>query len=210
MGGVPVGVNIVLSRVGMGNGKDLRSGLQPEEEHIARIYILGCHHALQSVEICWRWTWARELSEAIGKNVDELARQQKGHFAARVCEIAQGHAIDFIGEEFDEGVPTTASLAIPNWHMIDMPRAERHRRQIPDDYTDCERYTDEQRTGWNCERERYMFEDVGRHLGRAESVLVICGSEHINGLTNLFVEAGHELSGSENVTTAAWFERPAL
>ena len=47
----------------------------------------------------------------------------------------------FIGEEFDKGVPTSASLILPkNWNIIDMPAEERHRRQIPDDYT-CDRYT---------------------------------------------------------------------
>ena len=70
----------------------------------------------------------------------------------------ESHAVDSIGEEFDEGVHTSASLILPNnWHPIDMPAEERHRRQIPDDYT-CDGYTPEQRTGWSRERERYMFE----------------------------------------------------
>lgn len=156
-----------------------------------------------------RWTWAREVYEAIGKNVDELAKQQKEHFAACVRKLVQSCAVDFIGEEFDEGVPTSASLILPkNWHMIDMPCAERHRRKIPDDYAGSDKYTEEQRTGWSSERERYMFEEFGRHVGGAASALVICGSEHIAGLTKLFVEGSHEITGSDDVTKAAWFDRP--
>ena len=87
----------------------------------------------------------------------------------------QNRAVEVVGEEFDEGVPISASLACPNWHMIDMPREERHRRQIPDDYAECADYTKEQKTGWNVERERYMIEEFGRHIGVVESALIIAG-----------------------------------
>ncbi len=92
--------------------------------------------------------------------------------------------------------------------MIDMPSAERRERQIPLDYTDpTEDYTEEQRTGWNREREQYMFDEFTGHIDPEDSGLIICGSEHIAGLTNLFGDAGHEVT-TEDVTNADWFDPP--
>lgn len=191
----------------MADGKEVRPGSEREEKPIARIHILGCHHALQSVEICLRWTWAREAYERIGKNVDELARQQKDRFAARVHEIVEGRAVTIIGEEFDEGIVTSASLAVPNWHMIDMPRAVRYQQEIPFEYTDRDCYSQEQIARWNRERERYMFDEFVRCLGHENNGLLICGTEHRQALAGLFGKAGHEVT-SEDITTADWFDPP--
>jgi hypothetical protein len=116
--------------------------------------------------------------------------------------------VEVVGEEFDQGVPTRASLECPNWHPIDMPPEERQHRNIPSDYTDCANYTEQQKTGWNLERERYMAEEFRRHIGAATSALIICGAEHIQGLENLLVGAGHEVTGRDDVTKAVWFEPP--
>jgi hypothetical protein len=175
---------------------------------MATIHILGCHHALQSAELCRRWTDWRELYETIGKDVDTIARQQKSNFAARVREIVRDRAVTLIGEEFDEGVATSASLVVRNWHMIDMPLAVREERQIPVDYSDpLAGYTEEQRSGWNLERERFMVDQLVRNIGDAKSVLIICGAEHVEGLTRLFENIGHDVT-SEDVTTAEWFDPP--
>jgi hypothetical protein len=92
--------------------------------------------------------------------------------------------------------------------MIDMLSAERRERQMPLDYTDpTEGYTEEQRTGWNREREQYMFCEFNRHIGPEESALIICGSEHIEELTKLFGNAGHDVT-NEDVTEADWFDPP--
>ena len=139
-----------------------------------------------------------------------MARQQKDRFATRVREIVQSRAGSVIGEEFEEGVVTSASLAVPNnWHNIDMPSAERGKRGIPLDYTDpTGGYTDEQKTDWNRQREQYMFGEFNRQLGPDDSALIICGSEHIEGLTRLLAGAGHDLAPPEDVTKADWFDPP--
>ena len=41
--------------------------------------------------------------------------------------------------------------------------------------------------------------------GNANSALIICGSEHIDGLTRKFVDAGYTVT-SEDVTSAGWFD----
>jgi hypothetical protein len=172
------------------------------------IHILGCHHALQSVEICKRWTDWRELYEMVGKDVDKLAREQKDHFVARIRQIVHDRVVTVIGEESDEGVATSASLVVQNWHMIDMPSAVRVDRGIPDDYADPDAgYTQKERADWNLQREHYMFDEFLQHGGNANSALIICGSEHINGLTRKFADAGHTVT-SEDVTAAGWFDPP--
>lgn len=175
---------------------------------MANIHILGCHHSLQSVAICKRWVNWREWYELIGKDVHELARQQKDHFAARVQEIVRDKNISVIGEECDEEVVTAASLVVRNWHPIDMPSVLRREKQIPLDYADSDAdYTGEQRNNWNREREQHMFETFLARIGDASSGLVICGSEHLGGLTGLFSNAGHVVT-SEDVTKADWFDPP--
>jgi hypothetical protein len=176
---------------------------------------LGCHHALQSVEIWDHW-WggAKVFYEFAGRNVDELeamARQQKCQFSAYVSEVVRGQLVDFIGEEFRHGVPTSASRVLPNnWHLIEMTEAERARREIPLDYADNEGYTPERRTQWNAERERYMTEEFARKIGTAKSALIICGSEHVRGIADLVTTAGHVVTGRDDVTTKPWFQPPPL
>ena len=137
----------------------------------------------------------------------ESARQQKNLFAIRVRSIVGERAITMIGEEFDEGIVTIASLTVPNWKMIDMPRAVRQQRNIPAEYTDPDRFAEEQRISWNHEREQYMFDYLSHHTDPEDSVLIICGSDHIAGLMRLFGQAGLDPT-SEDVTESEWFDPP--
>jgi len=46
-----------------------------------------------------------------------------------------------------------------------------------------------------------MFDEFNRHIGTENSTLIVCGSEHIEGLTNLFGAAGPDVT-NEDVTKA--------
>jgi len=88
-----------------------------------------------------------------------------------------------------------------------MPKAEREHREIPDDYTDSDKYKKEKRDGWNRQREQFMFDEFVGHIDGAMSSLLVCGAEHIEGLQQLLITAGHEVT-FEDVTKADWFESP--
>jgi hypothetical protein len=46
-----------------------------------------------------------------------------------------------------------------------------------------------------------MFDEFNRHIGTENSALIVCGSEHIEGLTKLFGAAGPDVT-NEDVTKA--------
>jgi hypothetical protein len=172
-----------------------------------RVFILGCHHALQSVEICWRWLELKEFLAAIEKDVEVTAREQKEHFARRVRELIATEHVTFIGEEADRDLTMQASLLCERWHPIDMSKEERERREIPFDYIDkAEKYTAENRARWDAEREQYMFQQVQENRGNAPTILVICGSNHMNALVSLFRQVGDDVMPPEDITKAPWFD----
>ena len=86
---------------------------------------------------------------------------------------------------------------------IDMPLAERERREIPRNYT-CEKspYSEEQKWKWSDEREQYMVEQAFKNVEDAQNVLILCGFNHADHLSELFRQAGHEVE-----TRYLWNER---
>jgi hypothetical protein len=171
------------------------------------VYIVGCHHALQSVEVCWRWLLWEDQLKGIGRDVREMAREQKRKFDERLRELKESYAITFIGEEAESNAITWASRLGVRWENIDMPSAERDARGIVQDYAGNPDYSACQRARWNAQREEYMFHQVERLRGTAQSLMVVCGSEHLTPLAELLSGAGYSVS-TEDVTKSNWFEVP--
>ena len=69
---------------------------------------------------------------------------------------------------------------------VDIPVAERAQRGIPEDYEDDQKHSPEEIAGWYRVREESMFQQTMANAGEAQSVLVICGRQHLEGLAKLF------------------------
>lgn len=135
----------------------------------------------------------------------ELAREHKRKFAERLNELAGSRQVRFITEEAEPGIITWASRLGAKWENIDRQPAEREGREIPQNYAGNTNCSPEQRARWNAERERYMFGQIQRLVGDAQSLVVICGSEHRSPLADLLSRTGHSVS-CEDVTQSDWFD----
>jgi hypothetical protein len=172
------------------------------------VYIVGCHHALQSVEVCWRWLIWEEHLKGIGRDVREMAMEQKRKFNERLWELKEGYGVTFIGEEAEPNAITWASRLGVRWENIDMPPAERDARGIPRNYAGNPDYPACQRAGWDAQREEYMLDQIERLRGTAQSIMVVSGSEHLTPLEGLLSAAGYSVWPPEDVTKSKWFDVP--
>ena len=92
-----------------------------------------------------------------------------------------------------------------NYAEIDIQLAQRELRGIPRNYTDEESpYSEEQKRKWNEEREQYMVEHSFKNVGDAQNVLILCGSNHAENLSELFRQAGHEVE-TRYVRNESWY-----
>jgi hypothetical protein len=113
----------------------------------------------------------------------------------RHTEILKGYVSHggswFIGEEIEHGALTFAMdfAGPPNTYWnIDMSREQRQELGIPLDYANeagNARYSAEQVTRWNQQREAFMFEQIRLHRGNADHMLVVCGAMHAEPLAML-------------------------
>ena len=86
-----------------------------------------------------------------------------------------------------------------------MTLAERELNGVPRDYTDPRRYETEQVQAWHRQRERFMCEKTMATCSEEdESILVICGWEHCEGLRTSFQEQGCEVD-SIDLTREPWY-----
>jgi hypothetical protein len=145
------------------------------------------------------------MLQAIGKDAEKMAAEHKKHFKERLGELAATRKVTFIGEEAEQNVPTIASTLSIEWKNIDMPPSERQARGIPDDYAGNLDYPADKRVGWQTEREQFMFEDVQGHRGTATSIMLVCGSEHVDNLEKKFT-AADDIVTKEDVTQQVWFD----
>ena len=151
-----------------------------------KVLMVGLNHQIQRSEI---------LSG--GDEIVRLERAQKEHFGKSLARFIQNGNVKFVGEEGQHGVELIAEKVarqLECGHVnIEMPPDERKTRGIPTDYIREDRdYSREQRAAWHKERERYMFDQVIKRAA-CDSVVVLCGREHLEGLSILFKEAGHEV-----------------
>lgn len=149
------------------------------------ILIVGVDHELQAPGVR-------------GMSSDEMPRieeQDKTRFRQLLTELIRDRGITFIGEEEHPTRRTiaqevTQQLGVRH-EFIDMPVEERNRRGIPPGYSRNLALSNQQRESYHSQREHYMAcrtEELG---ARSEHCMVICGLDHMQGLSELFESCGH-------------------
>jgi phosphoribosylformylglycinamidine (FGAM) synthase-like amidotransferase family enzyme len=153
-----------------------------------KVLIVGVNHQIQPTRI---------LGMSPDGSVEAFERAQKEAFGAWVRKTIQDRGVTFIGEEAEHGAESIAGRVANQegrqWANIEMSPQMRQERQIPPDYKDNPKYSDEQRAAWNSERERYMVEQAMAHSPRAQSALILCGGAHTGALAKLFRDNGHDV-----------------
>ena len=182
--------------------------------------IVGLNHNIQLAAI---WD--------LGIDQGQLEEDQKKQFRQMLGTIVKEREIQFIGEEMDVatfrerhklGMRSADGHPLPDqaqtiacqeanglgcrYAEIDMPLAVRNARDIPCDYTnDNSPYPAEQKRKWSEEREQYMVEQAFKNAGDAQNVLIICGFNHAENLSELFRQAGHEVE-TRYVRDESWYK----
>jgi len=151
-----------------------------------KILVVGLNHQIQRADI---------LSG--GDDIEKLEHEQKVHFAEYLARVIEERGVGFIGEEAQHGVALIGQRLAADLNCrhgnVEMPTDVRETRRIPADYTRQDRpYTSEQRATWHAEREAYMVEQVLGN-GSCESVVVLCGREHVEPLAGRFRDAAHSV-----------------
>jgi hypothetical protein len=151
-----------------------------------KVLVVGLNHQIQRLEV---------LSG--GADIETLERQQKEDFATYLARVIEERNVGFVGEEAQHGVPLIAervATRLNRRHVnVEIPPDVRNERGIPNDYTRENRpYTAYERANWHREREKYMF-DEAVHTAASDSIIVLCGREHVEPLGVRFREAGHEV-----------------
>jgi len=151
-----------------------------------KVLVVGLNHQIQRAEV---------LSG--GDEIERLERQQKEHFATYIAGVIEERKIGFVGEEAQHGVALIAERIATRLNRrhanVEMPPDVRNERGIPNDYTrENMPYTSAQRANWHRKRENYMFDEAVCNAA-CDSIVVLCGREHVEALGIRFRQAGHEV-----------------
>lgn len=161
---------------------------------MSRIVVVGVHHRLQNHEVICKTPDGKE-SEA----------QQKAALKARLEELISFHQPQLIGEEEKPGVGSVGKeLADAHglkYCPLSMSWEEREKAGIARNYH-TRRET--RRAGYEI-REGFMFEQIQKNRGDATSVLVICGSDHMERLGKRFHMVRDQV-WTEDTYYAPWFK----
>jgi hypothetical protein len=145
------------------------------------IHIVGCNHGIQ--------VGRSGLAALDPANQNE----QRERFTAMLEDICSDQAIEIILEE--NGAPEeTAGEQIARqrnipWVDINTSTADKERLGIPAEYLTGP-YTADQRSDWNRQRELFMLGKIAEHRRRRGMLLIICGFEHLQTLTELLNQDG--------------------
>lgn len=108
-------------------------------------------------------------------------------------DICLGQAIQIMLEE--NGAPEEMAgeqiadqRNIP-WIDINTSNEDKDRLGIPREYVTGP-YTAEQKSNWNHQRELFMLEKINKHRGEGETLLIVCGFDHFQPLTELLEQDG--------------------
>jgi hypothetical protein len=161
--------------------------------HLGAIFILGVDHFLQNLESNCMTVAGRE-SETTQKNslrarLEELVSQRQPELIGEEAKLDR----DCIGKEF-------AAAHRGRYCNLTMPWEERSKAGVNKDYD----RTDATRKAAYQVFEAFMFHQIQKNRGTAKSVIVICGSYHVEGLGHLFRAAGDDVL-TEDTYDAAWY-----
>jgi hypothetical protein len=140
------------------------------------IYCVGCNHRIQQTD-------ADPLFDT------PEVPNQKASFTQLLEDVIRQGGIEFVGEEWGLSKKTIAhALAddhrIP-WCDINTCFHDLDGLEIPRDYVLGE-FSEAQKNQWHRQRELIMLRRLREGAGNAENILVVCGLDHMDPLTDLF------------------------
>lgn len=165
-----------------------------EMARMSRVVIVGVDHFLQNLEpLCV--TPEGKQSEV----------RQKAALKARLGELISYHRPQLIGEEEKPGVGSVGKeLADAHglkYCTLTMPWEAREKSGIAKDY----RTTRQTKRAAYEIFESFMFDRIHQNRGDSTSILVICGSDHMERLAKRVYMAGDK-TWAEDTYYASWYE----
>jgi hypothetical protein len=153
---------------------------------LGRILIVGVNHQIQPAEI---------LSWGSNGKPQKFEKEQKEQFASLLEGKIIENDVQVVFEEAMHGQETVTQRVCESANCrrvnIEMTPEERSARAIPAGYNENPEFPATDRERSNREREDYMAAKTITEPGEAESVIVICGSRHVQPLAERFRDAGH-------------------
>jgi hypothetical protein len=139
-------------------------------------HIVGCNHGIQI------GTGGFTGLDTVEQN------EQRAHFREFLEQICGGNGIREVFEE-NGSLEKTAGAQLADgrgitWTDMNTTNEDKDRMGIPRDYI-LEDHTEEQKAIWNYQREQFMVAKIHNHLGDSDSVLIICGFEHMQPIAAL-------------------------
>jgi hypothetical protein len=145
------------------------------------IYVVGCNHGIQPRDEDWL------------RGDTPEARDQKSRFTKVIAETIKEGEIQFVGEEWGRVETTIAHELAENcgipWANINTSTADLKRMGIPCDYVKGP-FTPEQKERWHRQREQFMLRRIQENRGAAQNLLIVCGFEHLQPLSDLLRRGG--------------------
>lgn len=161
---------------------------------LSKVVVVGVHHYLQNCEVRCETPDGRK-SEA----------RQKVALKAMLEELISSHKPQLIGEEEKLDVrgigKELADAHALKYCAISMPKEARQKAGISEDYNNSPQT---RRAAYEV-FESFMFEQIQKNRGDAESILVICGSYHVERLAKRFFES-RDKAWAIDTYYEPWFE----
>jgi hypothetical protein len=164
-----------------------------------RILILGINHQIQWVRI-----WSGNTTGALGR----FERSQKDQFRGMLRKRIAERQAQFVCEETKHGEPSIAEEVCASegcrYVNIEMHPDERRERKITGNYENDPDLGEKEWAYFNEQRENHMFREILARAGDAESIIVICGRNHVSALATRFRECGHEIEEGD-IQGESWY-----
>jgi superfamily II DNA or RNA helicase len=164
-----------------------------------RILILGINHQIQ---------WVRIWSSSTTGELERFERGQKDQYRELLRKRIAERQAQFIGEETKHGEPSIAEEVCASegcrYFNIEMHPDERREQKVSDNYENDPSLSAEERTRFNKQREDYMFRDILAKSNNAESIIAICGRNHVSALAARLRGSSHQVE-EEDIQSESWY-----
>jgi hypothetical protein len=162
------------------------------------VLVLGLNHQIQPAVI---------KGGSTDGSIEAFERSQKQSFGKLVQRLIRERGVQFVGEESKHGEETVTEQVcngICRYCVIEMPREERERRNIPFNYNENPDLSEAEKSRYHCEREIYMCDKAMLEAAGLSSILIICGRLHSDAIACELRARGHEVEVTD-VQNRGWY-----
>lgn len=160
-------------------------------------HIVGCNHGIQVG------------SSGFGEFDSADQKEQRRRFRELLDGICDRTGTEVVLEE-NGGPEETAAEQIAKghripWYDINTTNEDKDRLGIPRNYVD-EPHAEDQKEEWHRLRERVMVQKIKQHARYDQSVLIVCGFDHMSHIAELLQQGAVAV---EDYRERTWY-RPGL